>query len=327
MELTYEQWQKKTLRRRFSTIGWILLIYYAIMNVSVFLAVFVEAIIRMMGLLSRGSMDDIMNVTMAAAESAWGYFLATAVGLLILLCWKKPRFWKNEIWARGKPMNPGSFFAILSIFISGQMIYQIMVMLTETILNIFGLSIMEGLESMAVDSSSFSMFLYSGILAPIAEEILFRGLIQKRLMPYGKKFAILCSAFTFGIFHGSLLQSPYAFLVGLVLGYVAAEYSIAWAMVLHMVNNLVIADMLTRLTMGLPEMAASLVIWLIIAAFTVAAIVVAIVKRREIGDYLRRERLNGLYLKCFFSCPGMIILMILMGLSMIVTGFVMIGPL
>lgn len=320
-------WNPKYLRRDFSSVGWILLIYYGIMNVCVFLTVFIEAIIGMMQMVLSGNMDDIMLLAEQAAGNAWGYFLAIAIGLVILLCWKKPRFWKDVIWEKGKPMTVGSFFAILSIFLSGQMIYQIVVTVTELILNGFGLSIMEGLESMAVDSSNFSMFFYAGILAPISEEILFRGLIQKKLMPYGKKFAIFCSAFAFGIFHGNLLQSPYAFLVGLVLGYVAAEYSIAWAMVLHMINNLVIADMLPRLTMGMSEMAASMVIWVIIAAFTVAAIVVAIVKRREIGAYLRQERLNKLYVKSFFSCAGMIILMILMGLSMIVTGFLMIGPL
>ena len=327
MELTYEQWQKKGLRRSFSSVGWILLVYYGIMNVCVFLTVFVEVIVGMMQMMLSGSMDDIMLLAERAAGNAWGYFLAIAIGLVILLCWKKPRFWKDVIWEKGKPMTVGSFFAILSIFLSGQMVYQVVVTVAELILNAFGLSLMEGLESMAVDSGNFSMFFYSGILAPISEEILFRGLIQKKLMPYGKKFAIFCSAFTFGIFHGSLFQSPYAFLVGLVLGYVAAEYSIAWAMVLHMINNLVIADMLTRLTMGLPEMAASLVVWVIIAVFTVAAIMIAILKRREIGAYLRQERLNGLYMKCFFSCAGMIILMILMGLSMIVTAFLMIGPL
>ena len=67
--------------------------------------------------------------------------------------------------------------------------------------------------------------------------------------------------------------------------------------------------------------------WAIIAAFTVAAIVVLIVRRKDVREYLHRERLNSLYVKCFFSCPGMIILMILMGLSMIFTGVLMIGPL
>ena len=326
MELSYERWYRKNLRRSFSSVGWTLVVYYLIMNVAVILTVIVEMIVRMMGKIASGNAEGIMTAVEEAAGSGWGYFLAVAVGLVILLCWKKKRFWKEEIWAKGRPMTPGSFLGILCIFLGCQSVYQLLAMAVEAVLNVFGLSIVEGMESMAADSSNFSMFLYMGILAPVAEEILFRGLIQKTLMPYGRKFAIFCSAFAFGIFHGNLLQSAYAFLVGLVLGYVASEYSIAWAMVLHMINNLVVADMLTRLTAGLPGLAADLIVSGIIWAFTIGAIVVAVVKRKKIGAWLRRERMNGLYVKCFFSNAGMIVLMILMGLSMLMMAFLMINP-
>ena len=105
------------------------------------------------------------------------------------------------------------------------------------------------------------------------------------------------------------------------------EYSIAWAMVLHMINNLVIADILTRLTSGLPENIANLIIWFVIAAFTVAAIIIAIVKRKQISDYLRQEKTPGTYFRCFFSSAGIITLMIVMGLNMLLTLFMIIKPL
>lgn len=329
MEMTYEQWRlmKKDLRRRFSSIGWILLAYYGIMNAAVFLAVFVEMIVGMMTQLASGNFDALMEFAESAMSNAWGYFLAAGVGILILLIWKKPRFWKEEIWAKGEPMKLGSFLAILCVFLSAQMVYQIAVVILELILNGFGLSVMEGMSQMAMDTDSFSMFLYAGILAPITEEILFRGLIQRSLMPYGRRFAIFCSAFSFGIFHGSLMQSPYAFLVGLVLGYVASRYSIAWAMLLHMINNLVIADILSRLTSGLPETVAGLIIWAIMLAFAVTALVILIVKRKEIRAWRQQEKIHRAYLGCFFSSPGMIILMALMGLSMIYSFVLMIGPL
>lgn len=324
MEQSLEQQYKKRLRRSFGVVGWTLLIYYGIMNVSVFLTAFAQMLERAVQMVIYDDFGAMNDLTRQASESAWGYFLAIAIGFVILMCWKKKRFWKEQIWAHGKPMTVPRFFAILSVFLSGQMIYQILVMVSETVLNIFGLSMMEGLEALSVDSDHFGMFLYAGILAPIAEEILFRGLIQRTLLPYGKRFAILCSAFTFGIFHGNLLQSPYAFLVGLVLGYTAAEYSIAWSMVLHMINNLVIADLLNRLTAGLSDIGAAVVVWGILLSFSIAALAVVIVKRKAIRSY--GGRLNRLYVKCFFSSPGMIVLMILMGLSMIYSAFLMIGP-
>lgn len=328
MEITYEQWRlmRRDLRRRFSSIGWILLVYYLIMNVAVILSMLVELVSGMIFRAFSGDLTTILDGTEEAMNSAWGYFVAAGIGLLILLIWKKPQYWREEIWKKGKPMKPMSFLIILCFFLSGQVIYQLLSTVTELILNVFGLSMLEGLSEMAVDPNNFSMFLYAGILAPVSEEILFRGLIQRSLMPYGKKFAILCSAFTFGIFHGNLIQSPYAFLVGLVLGYVAAEYSIGWAMVLHMINNLVVADILTRLTGGLSEWAAGLIIVLITGAFGVGAIVSGIVKRKEIAAWLRQERLNRTCVQCFFSSTGIITLTVVMVLSMMVTWFAMVKP-
>ena len=326
MELTYETWVRKHLRRSFSSIGWILVIYYLIMNAAVFLTVFVEIIVKLMSGLASGEFPDILAVAEQASGNAWGYFLAAVIGILVLLLWKKRSFWRDEIWVKGKPMKTGSFFAILAVFLSGQLVYQFVTILLELLLNACGLTMVEGLNAMTGDMTSFSMFFYTGILAPIVEEILFRGLIQRTLLPYGKKFAIFCSAFTFGLFHGNLLQSPYAFLVGLVLGYVACEYSIGWAMVLHMVNNLVVADMLTRLTWGLPETTAAMLIWVIIAAFSLAAVIILIVKRRQISAYLQSDRIDPLCMKCFFSCAGIITLMVLMAMNMVIMCFMMITP-
>lgn len=328
MEMTWQQWKlmQKQLRRKFSTIGWILLGYYAIMTGSVVLCMIAQSLLKVMHSLQTGDMQTLLHGMMGTDESSWGYFLAAAIGLLILLAWKKPRFWREEIWAKGKPMRCGTFFCILCVFMSGQGIYQLGVTALELILNGFGYSIVDGMNALAVDSSDFGMFLYAGILAPITEEILFRGLIQRTLQPYGKKFSIFCSAFCFGIFHGNLLQTPYAFLVGLVLGYVAAEYSIAWAMVLHTINNLVVADMLNRLTMGLSAELAGMLIWGVILVFCIAALVILLVKRRQVGAYLRAERMNRTCLRCFFSSAGIIVLMIVMGWSILSSAFFMIRP-
>ncbi len=328
MELTYEEYRlyKKDLRRRFSTVGWSLLAYYGIMNASIFLLMFLETFTRMFQAVAAGDFEGMLNSSYAVSEDAWGYFLAAAIGLVLLLVWKKPAFWKNEIWARGKPMKFRDFLPLLCIFLSGQLVYQIIMIIAETILNLFGLSALAGMEAVAMDSSNFSMFLYGGILAPITEEILFRGLVQRTLLPYGKRFAILCSALTFGIFHGNLFQAPYAFVVGLVLGYVACEYSIGWAMVLHMLNNLVLGDMIPRLTYGMSDVVTALAIWAILLPAAIAAIVILIVRRKDIRAYRKENPVYGVFGSCFFSCAGTVVFLLVMGLSMVTTIFVMITP-
>ena len=277
---------------------------------------------------------DLMNIVVLAAVlitgtangEGWGYLTATMLGLLVLLVWKKPRFWIEEIWAKGKPMKAGQFFWILCVFMSAQSVYQTMTSSIELFLNSYGFTMMEGLEAMNPDMGSFSMFFYAGIAAPLAEELIFRGFIQRTLMPYGKKLAILGSAFTFGIFHGNLLQTPYAFLVGLVLGYVAMEYNIGWAMVLHMINNLVVADILTRLTMGLDQMLQGLIITFIVSLFAVGAIIILICKRREIKSYISSEKIQSDCLHSFFINGGMITLMVLMLINIIASFFMIITP-
>ena len=113
------------------------------------------------------------------------------------------------------------------------------------------------------------------------------------------------------------MQSPFAFVVGLVLGYTAMEYSILWAMVLHMFNNLFLSDVLSRLVSGLPENVAMIVSSAVIVALSVAGIIVAIVNHKKIAAYLDREKMNRTCLKCFFSGAGIIVFMVLMLANMV----------
>lgn len=86
--------------------------------------------------------------------------------------------------------------------------------------------------------AGFSMFLYMVILAPIIEEIVYRGFILKLISPYGKTVSIVISAFIFGFMHGNLSQFATAFATGLVYSAVAVKTgSILPTIVMHMLNN------------------------------------------------------------------------------------------
>ena len=328
MELTYEQWKqaRKEVKRRMSVSGWTVLVYNWIVSICATGIMAAEVIAKVAEGMISGDFMSIENAVLQSAENAWGYVLAVAIGFLILLFWKKPRYFRNEIFAKGAPMKAGSFFAILCIFISGQMVFQVLTTGLEFGLNCFGYTITKGLESLQANSDNFSMFLYGSILAPITEEILFRGFVQRSMLPFGKKLAILVSALTFSLFHVNLIQIPYAFVVGLVLGYVAAEYNILWAMVLHMINNLVLGDLLYRLLGWLPDETANLIVWGVVLAFSVAAVVLLVVKRRDIKAWLQKEQIVGPYAACYFTCAGTIAFLIVMGISTVITTRAMITP-
>jgi len=56
--------------------------------------------------------------------------------------------------------------------------------------------------------------------APLAEELLFRGLVFRRIRAsYGPAAAIIFSALAFGVFHGNLTQGIYAGILGLFLAW------------------------------------------------------------------------------------------------------------
>lgn len=309
---------RKYLRRQFRPLGWSLVVYYLIMNAMVILTMAVDSATLALKNLVNGRpglpMEKVQDVL---AQNAWGYLLTIAVGLTILLAWKGWDFFREEVFAKQKKMHFGSFCGILCVFLGCQVGVSLYATVLEALLNCIGLSAMTALEAATITAETFSMFFYASIAAPIVEEILFRGFIQRSLLPFGKKFAVFASALLFGMFHGNLIQTPYAFLVGLVLGYVAAEYNIWWAILLHMVNNMVLADLLPRLMSFLPGMAGDMVMGSIVWGFAIAAVVILIVKRREVKTYLRSECMDRRCLRGFFLNSGFVVMSILLIVNML----------
>ena len=84
------------------------------------------------------------------------------------------------------------------------------------------------------------LLLSNAIMAPLVEEILFRGLVFGRLkkaMPMW--LALVLSSFVFGLMHGQILWICYTTLVGLVLGLAAWKTdSILAPMFMHFAFNL-----------------------------------------------------------------------------------------
>jgi len=309
----------KWLRRRFSQVGWALIVYYVIMNILAVVAMAGEGLRQALGVLRGGGFADVDMS--AVAGNAWGYILTIAVGLVILYAWKGGDYWREELLVKQRRMDGVAFSWLLCLCMGVQMVNSLWIGLLETILNQFGLSAMAMMENVSGASDTVSMFLYASLLAPIAEELLFRGYVLRTLRPFGKRFAIFGSAFLFGIFHGNLLQTPYAFLMGLLLGYVTVEYSIFWAMALHMFNNLVLADGLSRLMENLPETVSMGIQLVLFGGAALASLAILIAKRKQIRAYRGSEWMDRRCLKCFFTCSGVLVLTVIMAVNMVLLLF------
>lgn len=288
-EISEEEKKIKQLRKQGNILGGALLIYKGIMNVAVYTVMTAAGVI--FGLLSalaggwNPAVDpdfeyEQMQQIMTDA-SGWGYILATLIAMVILLLWKKPQYISMTILQRGKTMTVGSFFALVCLAFGCQLPAQLLAYGLEWLSNLLGGSFLEVLQENAVQTNSLHMWLYVCFGAPIVEEFLFRGLLLRTLEPYGKKFAIVVTAVLFGLFHGSPIQTPFAMLIGLILGYVALEYDVIWAIVLHILNNLLLSDLLPRLLALLPLDLAGILFWVVLAGFFLAALVILLEKVKQ----------------------------------------------
>ena len=84
------------------------------------------------------------------------------------------------------------------------------------------------------------LIIYAVIVAPISEELIFRGLILGKLKQYGDVFASIIVSLLFALIHGNLPQSIPTFIVSLFLCWVTLQSnSIIPAISIHMINNAV----------------------------------------------------------------------------------------
>ena len=76
------------------------------------------------------------------------------------------------------------------------------------------------------------------LILPAAEELLFRGGMQRCLRPLGAGAAIGLQAVLFAALHGSLRAKCYALGMGLIFGWAAEQTGNLWTgLALHLLNN------------------------------------------------------------------------------------------
>lgn len=81
-----------------------------------------------------------------------------------------------------------------------------------------------------------------GILQPLEEELVFRGLVYGRMRKFfPSRLSIPVSALVFGAYHGNIVQLLYAFFMGCILAWAFEKYkSLKAPFILHAVVNVVV---------------------------------------------------------------------------------------
>ena len=304
------------LRRRFSVLCWTVVIYELLLNILCAVAISADALRQILQAMQSGDFSGMIDEE-RLLQNGWGYVATFAVGAVILYGWKGRNFFQSDRKKKPGPMSAGAFFVCVSIMLGIQYVFYLWTELVDLVMGFFGGSVEEMMEAASLPANSFSIVLYSALLAPISEELLFRKLVQGSLMPFGKRFAIVTSALLFGLFHGNFLKIPYAFAMGLILGYVAAEYSVWWSIALHAFNNFVLGDVMVWLSERLPELVLN-GIGAVMLLYALASVGILIHSREDIRAF-RAERMDRRCLKCLFTNSGMIALLILTAILMSMT--------
>lgn len=100
----------------------------------------------------------------------------------------------------------------------------------------------EPASSSTGESQSMAMFilemLSTAVLVPVMEEFAFRGVLLSSLRKYGAGFAIFASAFVFSLVHLDFSNVVFAFIAGLVFGFLYVKTGNLWiSIVIHALNN------------------------------------------------------------------------------------------
>lgn len=158
--------------------------------------------------------------------------------------------WYHQVFVKPfrdrQKKQPGgySFHTIVSIILLGIGLQYVTTLLTDA-LGVLSPEMIssynEQMSSQGYDDLSVMLLVYSILLAPIVEELVFRGLVfrfARHAMPFW--FANILQAALFGFVHLNLVQGIYAFVMGLFLGWVCHQgRGIKYSIPVHIVFNVI----------------------------------------------------------------------------------------
>jgi membrane protease YdiL (CAAX protease family) len=162
-----------------------------------------------------------------------GVLLLIAIGLpkRELFALRRPRSWKRAIGL--------AILALVAIYLASLAYTGLLSLLGD-----FDPTEEQGLVPDGWDSSRaapfVAFFLAVTILAPIVEELTYRGLGFSLFQPYGVVVAIVSTGLLFGLTHGLLIGLPVLAFFGIVVGWLRARTdSVYPGMLLHSTFNAV----------------------------------------------------------------------------------------
>lgn len=223
-----------------------LVVYLIVQNVislAVILAYFVrQGYFSIAG----GSAEELMNQVISSTMKDMNIlnFWSMVAGYVILI----PVFWymhrkdlaQDQVLGYTKPHEkvPSALYAILAAAGAASCLAA------SNMISMSGLIKASENYSAAVDTMYSAGIVPEliglGILAPLMEELLFRGLLFRRFQEFCPViWSMIWASLVFALLHGNLVQGIYAFIMGILFCYVYERYgSLRAPVVMHMTSNI-----------------------------------------------------------------------------------------
>lgn len=182
---------------------------------------------------------------------------------------------------RKRRMKPSHFFIAFlmgyTILIAGNIIGLIV---TFVIGFIKGTPVSNPLDMIVGQSNIWLTAIYTVLLAPIFEELLFRKILCDRVIKYGQGAAVLLSGLLFGLFHGNFNQFFYAFFLGSFFAFIYVKtgnikYTIGLHMMVNFIGSVVSGLFLQNIDLDLENLTPTAMITVAVYALFIYGIIIA----------------------------------------------------
>ena len=182
-----------------------------------------------------------------------------------------------------------------------------------------GSEVTNPLVNMLEGSNWIWSLIFAGILSPIIEEMMFRGVMLNKLRRYGDKVAIITTAILFGLFHANFSQFFYAVALGMIFAYVALKTgTIKYSIILHIVVNIMGGVILPAAIGDGSNIVVSGCVGLVLLAIVIIGLVLLIKNRKNISLLDGEIKLEkGTAFKTIWVNVGMILYVVICLFSMV----------
>ena len=182
-----------------------------------------------------------------------------------------------------------------------------------------GSEVTNPLVNMLEGSNWIWSLIFAGILSPIIEEMMFRGVMLNKLRRYGDKVAIITTAILFGLFHANFSQFFYAVALGMIFAYVALKTgTIKYSIILHIVVNIMGGVILPAAIGDGSNIVVAGCVGLVLLAIVIIGLVLLIKNRKNISLLDGEIKLEkGTAFKTIWVNVGMILYVVICLFSMV----------